>query len=211
MMRRICICGGGALGHVIAGYLSAHGQAEVVVLTSRPSDWQDEMIIYTPGESSRRLLGKIHCVTSEPQIALSGADIVLLCLPGFLIRKELLRIREYLEVGAYIGSVFSSTGFFFESLELLDDRYPLWGFQRVPFISRIKEYGHSANLLGYKNSYHIAVERASDHDKEKFRLWIENAFGFFVTLGADCLLVFFYSSAFQDIFCVEYNACHLKS
>ena len=51
----------------------------------------------------------------------------------------------------------SSTGFFFEALDTLDN--PLFGFQRVPFISRIKSYGSEANLMGFKNSLNIAVER----------------------------------------------------
>lgn len=65
---------------------------------------------------------------------------------------------------------------------MLNEDIPLWGFQRVPFISRIKEYGHSASLLGYKGCYHIAVERDTDANKELFRYWVENSFDRPVTL-----------------------------
>ena len=34
-MKKICICGGGALGHVAAGYIAARSKAEVRVLTIR--------------------------------------------------------------------------------------------------------------------------------------------------------------------------------
>lgn len=67
-----------------------------------------------------------------------------------------------------MGSVFSSTGFFFEAQKVLSDKQPLWGFQRVPFISRVEQYGKSANLLGYKNSHNIAVESVSDKEKVSF-------------------------------------------
>ena len=70
--------------------------------------------------------------------------------------------------------MFSSTGFFFEALELFDNDIPLWGFQRVPFIARTKKYGESAHLLGYKNSHNIAIENCKD--KEAFRRVVESLF-----------------------------------
>lgn len=34
----ICVCGGGNLGHVTAGFFVSHGH-EVSILTSRPNEW----------------------------------------------------------------------------------------------------------------------------------------------------------------------------
>lgn len=179
--EKICICGGGSLGHVIAGYLSANGKATVSILTNHPTAWQNKIEICVP-DNGEMLIGNIACVSANPAEALLDAEIVLLCLPGFLIKDELIKIRDFINSGTYVGSVFSSTGFFFEALKLLNEDIPLWGFQRVPFISRIKEYGHSANLLGYKGCYHIAVERDTDANKELFRYWVENSFDRPVTL-----------------------------
>lgn len=173
-MKNICICGGGSLGHVIAGFLSANNQT-VSVLTNHPTIWQRRIEIYPP-DNSKKIVGDIACVSANPAVALANAEIVLLCLPGFLIKDELIKIRNFIKPGTYVGSVFSSTGFFFEAMKLLDKAIPLWGFQRVPFISRVKEYGCSANLLGYKDSYHISVERDTDDNKERFRQWVENSF-----------------------------------
>lgn len=178
MMRGICICGGGSLGHVVAGYLAATKPVKVNVLTQRPERWSREIVVDTPD-------GKVlHCglnvVSSDPAEALSGVDVVLLCLPGFAIRDELIKIRPYLNKDTYVGSVFSSTGFFFEAMKLLGEDIPLWGFQRVPFIARTEEYGHSAHLLGYKSAHNIAVERCDD--KEGFRALIESLFDAPVTL-----------------------------
>ena len=178
MMRGICICGGGSLGHVVAGYLAATKPVKVNVLTQRPERWSREIVVDTP--DGRVLHGGLNVVSSDPAEALSGVDVVLLCLPGFAIRDELIKIRPYLNKDTYVGSVFSSTGFFFEAMRLLDDDVPLWGFQRVPFIARTEEYGHSAHLLGYKSAHNIAVERCDD--KEGFRALIESLFDAPVTL-----------------------------
>ena len=171
-MKRICICGGGSLGHVIAGYLSAKKDLEVNILTQRPQLWKHELQISTPEGDT--LCGKLNTVSDKPEEALHEVDIVLLCLPGYAIKSELLKIKPYVNERTYVGTVFSSTGFFFEALEILDNDVPLWGFQRVPFIARTNVYGKSAHLLGYKTSHNIAVEHCED--KERFRSQIETLF-----------------------------------
>jgi hypothetical protein len=156
MKKRVCICGGGNLGHVVAGFLAAHG-TEVSLLTRHPQRWQQQLHITTPdGED---LVGTLLHISNQPELVIPQADIVLLCLPGFSIREELLRIRPFLQPRTAVGSIVGSTGFFFEAFDLLPSATILFGFQRVPFIARTIEYGRSAALLGYKPVLHMAVER----------------------------------------------------
>lgn len=165
-MKTICICGGGSLGHVTAGWIAAKEKAEVYVLTGRPESWQNVIRVATP--EGKTLCGTVSKVGSDPAGLIPQADVVLFCYPGYMIGEELVRVKPYLRPDAYVGCVFSSTGFFFEAKKILDPRQPLWGFQRVPFISRVKEYGSSATLLGYKPCYHIAVENVSEQERQRF-------------------------------------------
>lgn len=173
-MKTITICGGGSLGHVVAGWLSARNHANVNILTNRPEKWKHNIMIDIP--QGEILNGSICNISNNPQEVIPSSDVVLLCLPGFLIKEELEKIKPYLSLKTYVGCVFSSTGFFFEAKELLDDHQPLWGFQRVPFISRVNEYGKSAHLLGFKDEYKIAVENVSDEDKVAFASMIQEWF-----------------------------------
>ena len=169
---KVCICGGGNLGHVVAGFLAAHGDCEVSLLTRHPERWQQQLEITTPGGGV--LHGQLTNVSSDPAKIVSHADIVLLCIPGFSIREELQHILPFLQSPTAVGSIVCSTGFFFEALELLPPTTPLFGFQRVPFIARTIEYGRSAALLGYKPAIQIAVEQTAD--KESLRQTIERIF-----------------------------------
>ena len=155
---KICICGGGNLGHVVAGFVAAQKKHEVCLLTRHPERWSQDLTIEAPADTT--FVGHLSGLYSDAKPAVSDADIVLLCLPGYAIRETLLQIREYLRPGAGVGSVVSSTGFFFEAMELLPSSQTLFGFQRVPFISRIVEYGHKARLMGYKESLNLAVEHS---------------------------------------------------
>lgn len=172
MRQRVCICGGGNLGHVVTGFLAIHGDCEVSLLTRQPERWQRQLAIRMPDGNIKQ--GEISAVTSRPEEVIPGADIVLLCLPGFSIREELLHIRPFLHAGTAVGTIVSSTGFFFEALELLPASTPLFGFQRVPFIARTTRYGHAADLLGYKPSLSVAIEHTAD--KEQLHSTIETLF-----------------------------------
>ena len=172
MRQRVCICGGGNLGHVVTGFLAIYDDCEVSLLTRQPERWQRQLAIRMPDGDIKQ--GEISAVTSHPEEVIPGADIVLLCLPGFSIREELLHIRPFLHAGTAVGTIVSSTGFFFEAQELLPASTPLFGFQRVPFIARTTQYGCSADLLGYKPSLNVAIERTAD--KEQLRGTIETLF-----------------------------------
>ena len=114
------------------------------------------------------LRGKIERISNQPSEVIPGADVVLLCLPGFMIEQQLRLLKDYLSPQTFVGSVFSSTGFFFEALQILDAHQPLWGFQRVPFISRVEAYCQSARLWGYKEAHNMAVEQVGEADKRAF-------------------------------------------
>ena len=174
---RICICGGGNLGHVCAGFLANRGH-QVSILTTKPERWSQTIGVVAPDGSFK---GKLAQVSSRPEEVIPQAEIVLVCLPGFAIHDELTKIKPYLSKNCLVGTVVSSTGFFFEAFEVLPSDIALFGFQRVPFISRIIEYGQKAELKGYKESLHVAIEQTEN--KESVRVVLEQLFEKPVTLA----------------------------
>ena len=170
---RICICGGGNIGHVMAGFLATKNDCEVVVLTTKPQNWSET--IRVDDCRGHSFFGTPRLITSSPSKAVSEVDVVLVCLPGFAIHDTLSKIAPFLRPTTWVGTAVSSTGFFFEAMQLLLPSQPLFGFQRVPFISRIVEYGKYAELKGYKESLSIAVEHIAD--KEPVRAFWEKILG----------------------------------
>lgn len=156
----ICICGGGSLAHVCAGVLAARPDTRVNILTRHPHSWADRITVTDP--DGRTYIGAPATVSSDAREALCGCTLVLLCLPGFAIRETLERIRPHIGPAVTVGSIVSSTGFFFAAHSVLAPTTPLFGFQRVPYIARTGEYGRSARLLGYKARLAVAIEHAPD-------------------------------------------------
>ena len=151
---KVCICGGGSLGHVCAAVMASQG-ARVRILSGHPDKWSGSVEATDPDGKVFR--GTLECVSASPEDTVRGSDIVLLCVPGYLIEKTLKDIKPYIGSAA-VGTVVSSTGFFFFAHNILGPGARLFGLQRVPYIARVKEYGSSALLLGYKKSLLAALE-----------------------------------------------------
>lgn len=155
----ICICGGGNLGHTTAGYLAVKSGYKVCILTRHPESWGKQLELSLPDDKT--IVGNLDVVDNNPLNVIPKADVVLICLPGMYIREELEKIKPYLRKDAVVGTVVSSTGFFFQAHDVLPG-VSLFGFQRVPFISRIIKYGHKASLLGFKKSLNVVIENYED-------------------------------------------------
>lgn len=162
MKLKICICGGGSLGHVLAGTMSSNGN-EVNILTGRPGLWNREIQTVLP--DGNKILGSLHTISSEAVEVIPQMDYVILCLPGYLISETLQKITPYLSENTVVGSVVSSNGFFWMAQSILPSSTKYFGFQRVPYIARVSEYGKSSELKGYKDLLHIAFSSPNGNEK----------------------------------------------
>ena len=172
MSLKIVIYGGGALGHVVASVLSRHSICEIYLLTGHPEKWKNDIkvtdcngIIYN---------GHFMDIDLDVKKIIPNSDIILFCIPGFLIENALKKIKPYLNLNTKVGSIVSSTGFFFKANTILNKGTQLFGFQRTPFIARVVEYGQSAKLLGYKKELKLATINIVE--AESFRTLIEQLF-----------------------------------
>ncbi len=165
------------MGHVCAGVMASQGDVELNILSGHPDRWQKTITV--TDLDGKQFIAKINRISSKPEEVISGQDIILLCLPGYLIEKTLRDIKPFVGTAA-VGTVVSSTGFFFFAHDILGKYAKLFGFQRVPFISRVAEYGKTANLLGYKSSMAAVLENIEE--RESFRRDLERLFMTPVTL-----------------------------
>ena len=180
---RVCICGGGSLGHVCAAVLASRKGVSVSILSGHPDNWQSCVSATDP--AGKVFSGQIN-VSSDPAEVATGQDIILLTVPGYLIEKTLESIRPWVGKAA-VGSIVSSTGFFFFAHRILGPEAALFGFQRVPYIARVKKYGSEALLLGYKDSLVAALENIPD--REGFRSKLQELFETRVNLAGSYLEV----------------------
>lgn len=151
--KTICICGGGSLGHALAATLGSKGHL-INILSGRPEKWGKQMTAYDCKEYI--IKSKLNKVSGNASDVIPESDIIILCVPGFLIESTIRKISPYINSNQQVGSVVCSNGFFWIAQSILGKNIPLFGFQRVPFICRVREYGKSVDIKGYKSLLKIA-------------------------------------------------------
>lgn len=159
-IETICLCGGGGLGHTCAAQLSYKAHKRVTLLTGHPQAWAPDIAVHTP--TGETLHGHLSYISDDPKSTVQTADLVLLCVPAFLVEKTLLQIRPYLRPETIVGAIVGNTGFFFFAHQHLPASTPLFAFQRVPYISRVIQYGKEAALLGDKDELLVATENIAE-------------------------------------------------
>ena len=164
--------GGGNLGHTSAAILSNNENVVVDLLTSTPEKWNHSFIANMPDGSM--LIGKLDIITNKAEEVIPIADLVFFCLPAYMVEDTILRIKPYLNPNTIIGSVVGNTGFFLYCHKHLLPDSKLFSFQRVPYISRVVDYGKEVNLHGFRDKLIMAVENIED--KEAFRKQVQKLY-----------------------------------
>ena len=85
---KVCICGGGALGHTCAAVAASKKDVTVNLLTGHPEAWEN--IVEATDPSGKVWRGSMNIVSDDPAKAVEGNDLILLCLPGFMLNRLFL-------------------------------------------------------------------------------------------------------------------------
>lgn len=156
---RICVCGGGNMGHAIAAILGAKEDLHVDVLTRNPNQWDESVVAEIEYRSI--VVGTPNIITNDPSKVIPYADLVFITVPAFGRAQLLNRIKPYLKANTWVGCFPGSGGFSWIAKSILDEDINIFGLQRVPYISRIIEYGKSVNITGIKKELFVASIPAS--------------------------------------------------
>lgn len=140
-INKICICGGGNIAHSFIGELGFNSNVNVNVLTRKPLEWSNSLDVYYNNVFHHK--SRINSITDNYDI-LKDADIVVITLPANIRFDYINKIKDYVSKNALLISAPSTGGinFIFDKY-LPNNKYVC--FERVPYISRTKEYGHSVN------------------------------------------------------------------
>lgn len=153
---KVAILGGGHIGTTLAGYLSHLGDENEICLHSSRPDQFEKTLIVNDIERGISYNAAIDIISDNIEEIVSGADIIFITHPHFMIEKTLAEIRPYVKKGCMVGVIPGSGGCEFYWKKYFDAEYTLFGFQRVPFTAKYAVYGKETNLKSWKNSVVVA-------------------------------------------------------
>ena len=110
---KVCIVGGGNLGHAYSGILS--DDIDVIVFTRRPNDWSNTISVL---DETKKLVQKhkIHA-TSAPS-ELTNADVIIITLPCTARLATLTNISKYISPNSLLicAPTTGGTNFLFKKM-----------------------------------------------------------------------------------------------
>ncbi len=168
---RVLICGTGSSAHVLAGVVSTKPNVEVRILThnadkahewARVIDGGPLTVTVRKGHEDRvALTASPFMITSEPEQAARGCDIIIFAVPAFLHWQYLTSLEPYIEDGCVIVGLPGQNGFEFDVRKALGHRLNnciVMNFESLPWICRIVEFGRAVRISGTKDKLVGAIQ-----------------------------------------------------
>lgn len=159
-MNSVCIYGGGNIAHSLAAVISA--KQPVTVVTRRPAIWADRLSFVQGGVMHN---GGYDVTATSDASVVSGADIVFIALPQFAIDEAMETLLPKLKSAAEVVFVPAPVRTVEYAKLIADKGCSVVGFQRVPFISRISEYGKFVSISFPRHVNKLVVSKEEMKDE----------------------------------------------
>lgn len=140
-MNSVCIYGGGNIAHSLAAVISA--KQSVTVVTRRPALWANRVSFVQGGVMHT---GGYNVTATSDASVVSGMNIVFIALPQFAIGEAVESLLPNLRSGTEVVFIPAPARTVEYARQIVENGCRVVGFQRVPFISRISEYGKSVSI-----------------------------------------------------------------
>ena len=164
MKKKLVVCGGGNSSHILIPFLK-NSIFDVYVYTSRPNqwsrtidlEWQDAI-----GKVLNTYSGDIVAASDLAEDLFPDADYVVFCMPVHQYRVALHKIAPYLNKNkeVFLCTLYSQGGWNWMVDEIKRkyglDNIVTFAFGLIPWICRIKDYGHTGIVYGVQKNANFA-------------------------------------------------------
>ena len=165
MKKQLVVCGGGNSSHILIPFLR-DSIFDVYVYTSRPKQWSKTIELEWQDASGKCLdtyQGEIVAASNNASELFQNADYVVFCMPVHKYRMALHDIAPYLnrDKEVFLCTLYSQGGWNWMVNEI-KQKYDLqnivtFAFGLIPWICRIKEYGHKGIVFGVSKIANFAA------------------------------------------------------
>jgi opine dehydrogenase len=157
---RVLVCGGGALAHVFAGVIGALEDAEVTVLSRKPAEWSDTILVH---HASLVVVGQV--IATDDPTAAEDAELILIAAPAYAHAPILRRLLPHIRPDSWIGALPAIGGFDLLVHNLMPTHIKLLGSVRAPYNARVVRYGNEVLVTGVVPCLELVVGRGA-HQRE---------------------------------------------
>lgn len=152
---KITVIGAGNIGTQFAAAFAAKGN-EVTVFASKPDIISNTLTIVDENDKVTAQ-GEMALVTADIEKACKDAEYIFVTYPAFMLKDIADKMYDHVSLGTKIGVIPGTGGAEFAFKKLIDEKgVVLFGLQRVPAVARLKEYGKTVCVSGYRDRLKLA-------------------------------------------------------
>jgi len=162
--KKLVVCGGGNSAHILIPFLK-DSIFDVYVYTSRPAQWTKTIGLEWQDATGKVLdtcKGEIVAASNSAKDLFPDADYVVFCMPVHQYRVALHKIAPYLNKSkeVFLCTLYSQGGWNW-MVDEIKKKFNLnnivtFAFGLIPWICRIKEYGHTGVVYGVQKNANFA-------------------------------------------------------
>ena len=165
-MKNISIIGAGNIGTAMLAMLSQRKDLNVTVYSSKKNLWKGSIKYRGIDNESEWHTATNFRVTDDLAETVKNAEQIFVTLPSFLREKLINDIHEYIAANTLVAFIPGCGGVEFFCHKLIEKKCRIIGFDRVPSVSRIKEYGKSVEFEWKKSLRAAGLNVCGDEMKE---------------------------------------------
>ncbi|MDD4532748.1 MAG: NAD/NADP octopine/nopaline dehydrogenase family protein [Bacilli bacterium] len=186
-IKNVTIIGGGNSAHVIIPILAKQGY-NVTLLTRKPRKWKSTITLdYIDANNKllKTIKGNIAKISDNYPEVINKSDLVLLCLPVHVYPEIVDRVCRCLKEdrNLVIGTIYGQGGFNWMVEKAMKEyhltKIEYFAFGLIPFICRIKLYGHEAATYGSKQKNLVATSSDELYTKLSMSFLDDCCYNFF--------------------------------
>ncbi len=152
---KITVIGAGNIGTQFAAAFAAKGN-EVTVFASKPEKISNILTI-VDDKDNVTAEGNVAFVTADIEKAVNNAEYIFVTYPAFMLKDIADKMYDFVNQGTKIGVIPGTGGAEFAFKRLIEEKgIILFGLQRVPAVARLKEYGKTVCVSGYRDRLKLA-------------------------------------------------------
>lgn len=162
-MKNITIIGAGNVGTAMLAMLAQRSELLVTVYSTRKHLWNSE--VNFRGIDSQGDWNAVtgFRVTDDLKSAVKSADQIFVTLPSFMREQFIKQASDWITPGTWIIFVPGCGGVEFFCKKLIEKKCRVFGFDRVPAVSRLWEYGKNVEFEWKKKLQIAEIGQGGSH------------------------------------------------
>lgn len=158
MKKRICVVGGGNLGHYIVAKLGR--EHSVYVYTRNSCDWGEEIV--AEDISGEQFAGKLQKASDKAEDVVKNAEVIFVTWPTNILNERIDEILPYIDENAWVCLCPGYGGKEFICLPLIEKGVHVFGTQRVFSSTKVIKYGQKVACIDNRPAIQVGAVKKND-------------------------------------------------